>query len=146
MSQSNTKGQKVDVRVSQISPAHLMILISGWCQNLARGKKRILDPRILWILLDPVDPIDRFGSYGSFWILLDPFGSCQILLGPYKNFLTFSGSYLLVKTLISHSNQFLMSHWLVQYELLTTSAIIFLTPASKKTGWFLQESIENCRK
>jgi hypothetical protein len=66
--------------------------ISSSKLNMPRGKKRILDPWILWILMDPggscrfwwillilMDPVDPIGSW---WILLDPDGSCWILMDP----------------------------------------------------------------
>ena len=59
--------------------------VSGISIYRARGKKRILDPRILWILLDPLD------SFGFFWMLLAPldsFGSSQKLLDNVKNAFT----------------------------------------------------------
>ena len=59
----------------------------------ARGKKRILDPRILWILWILLEPLDSFGSFRILLDFLDPRIQKDPLFPPW-------GQLFMVKSLL----------------------------------------------
>ena len=62
---------RLDIIVTNFRSNSVSLFFGDGNGSFTRGKKRILDPRILWILLDRSD---SFGSFRILWILLDPFG------------------------------------------------------------------------